>query len=379
MCVFLTFVSLSLYLALNSVDRGNIAEEYAMPFIAASLYVFLKYYSKGSTSLLSVFLVGACFSCVSLLRLNMAALWVGFAVAILIKLIAERKIQELFKFIIAFVIGVGAVFLPMAIWLVSTGAFQSFIDAYIIFNLGYSKTNAGHIIDTMLYFLKENVIFFSFALSFYFVFTNIKRGKNDRIISLVFLVAYILEFLASCMSGYNFPHYGIVLVPLTVFPFSMLFQQIDKDKNVSIVLSMFLLLFVYPVWINGVNIAITSFHNRNEGEVIAKPILKACEYVERNTDPSETIAVYGNLDYLYLKCNRMPASRYSYQYPIVGVRPEIIDEFFEDILENRPKVFIVQGGYNNKRVNDFLEKSDYMLEWAEENPDKNGMQIYSLK
>ena len=61
----------------------------------------------------------------------------------------------------------------------------------------------------------------------------------------------------------------------------------------------------------------------------------------------------------------MPASRYSYQFPISEVRPSIQDEFFEDVIKNRPKVFIVQGGYVKERAIEFLDTHNYKEIWRD--------------
>ena len=63
-------------LLIHYFEGGNLAEEYAMPFIALSLYFFLSYLLHKRTSPARILLSGMAFACVCLLRPNMTAVWI---------------------------------------------------------------------------------------------------------------------------------------------------------------------------------------------------------------------------------------------------------------------------------------------------------------
>ncbi len=359
---FLSVAVFSLYFTLNVIDRGNLTEEYAFPFIAMALYEFMKYLIKGETSLFRIFMVGVGFACVLMLRVNMVAIWGVFGVAILIKLIIEKKYGELLKFVLAFFGGAMIVVAPIMVWLISKGALDAFIDVYIKFNSEYTNTGLTKIFSTAAYIFGYGLIFFSWVAGCFYAL----REKKFYLWSFVF--AFTVAVAMASMSGRNFPHYVMVLIPLVIFPFALLFDYIEKNgqgKSVSLILIMFILSFTYQAWFATINTAISSFHNRKEGEAIPILARTASEVIEKYTEEDDTIAVYGNLDYVYLRSNRMPASRYSYQFPISEVRPSIQDEFFEDVIKNRPKVFIVQGGYVKERVIEFLGTHNYKEIWRD--------------
>lgn len=364
--LFLAFVVFSLYIVFNVADRGNLTEEYAMPLIAASLYIYLRYLLNNKASFFSVFLVGCCFSCVALLRLNMIAVWVVFSAVIFVKLLVEKRFKKLGKFVLSFVLGAALVAIPILGWLVAEGAFGAFIDAYVLFNASYAKAGIRDIYMTIISFMGETLLVLGLALTGYYVFTV--KNKRDKILFCTYLGAFLASILAACISGRSYPHYAMVLVPLPVFAFAWLYSEVeknDKNESVSVVLSIFLLFLVIPTWLEVSKSAMEIFSHRRSGMPATNFIRESCGYVEALTVTSDRIAVYGNKDYVYLACNRLPASRYSYQFPIAEIRPSILDEFFDDISRGKPKIFIVQDGYVDERVLNYLKENNYTEEWRE--------------
>lgn len=364
---FLVFIIFSLYLNFNIVDRGNLTEEYAMPLIAISLFVFLKYLMNKKISVFSIFVVGVCFALVALLRLNMVAIWPVFLVVILVKLIAEKRFNELVKLVAAFVLGIFVVVMPIMIWLFAEGALEAFISDYLVFNVSYSKTSFANFYATVVYFLEQALLSLSLAVVGYFAFME---KKNNRLLLVTFICAFLVAIFAVCMSGRNYPHYGMVLVPLPVFAFAWLYGEMENDvenerRLLSVVFSVFLLSLAFPMWLKVSQSTVASFSNRYDGEVVSNFVKKSCEYIDALTDRNDKIAVYGNRNYIYLKCGRLPASKYSYQFPIARVKPVILDEFFADMTVNKPKVFIIQEGYVDERVEKYLNENGYREEWRE--------------
>ena len=173
----------------------------------------------------------------------------------------------------------------------------------------------------------------------------------------------------------------MVLEPLIVFPLACLYGRFDEKENSSnmaICFSVLLLSIVLPVWLNVLNNDIEIASKRNSSLVIDSSVEKACEYIEELSTPEDRIVVYGNRNYIYLKCNRLPASKYSYQYPIANTRRGIIDEFFDDISKDLPKVFVVQEKHADERVLKFLANNGYEMRWKTPQDDY-GIRVYSLQ
>ena len=382
---FLTLATFSLYVTFNITDRGNLTEEYAFPFIAMALYEFMRYLLHDKTSFARVFMVGVGFAAVLMLRVNMVAIWGVFGLVISIKMICEKEYKELLKFVISFFSGVLVVIVPIIIWLASKGALSAFVDVYIMFNAAYAKD--GGAVSTILtaeYFLKQTILLVGLILAGYFACTE--KEKKMKIALWIYLVAFVVAILAASISGRQYPHYGMVLIPLPIVSFAILYRRLDNYNGspVTLLLTIILVTMSYQPWLKVSETAFVSYRRRGEGEAIAITIRKSCEYIEKYTNPDDRIAVYGNLNYVYLRCNRLPISRYSYQYPIGKIRPAILDEFFEDVRNGLPKVFVVQGGYVDDRVKGFLSENHYTEVWRDGDGTKtveneNKSRIYILR
>ena len=356
-------------------EGGNLTEQYAMPFIAFSIYVFLKYFLEGEVSSSKTFWTGVGFACVLMMRINMVGVWAVFCVGILIRTLWKKEYAELWRYVKWFILGTLSVILPIIIWLLANGAFGAFIDTYIRFNMSY--TVAGKIngmLPTFVFFMRDLVIVLSICLAIFLAMFK----KKIRFVMIIYILAYAISVLTVCMSGRISPHYGMVLVPLTAFPFAVFCHELSKGENretILMVLVIVLMSLTFNTWLEVANREVDTLYKKvRSGETIAITN-KVCEYVDEYTDHSDKITVFGNWNYVYLRCNRLPASRYSYQFPIGEIQSSIMDEYFDEIEKNKPKVFVVQVGRynekepqkNNERLNEFLKKHGYVEKWQDEN------------
>lgn len=96
-------------------EGGNLTEEYALPFIAASIWIFLDYFINNNINTIRLILCGLSFAAVLLLRANMVAIWIVMCIAVLVKCIRDGCIKELVKYLIFFISGALALILPVVI------------------------------------------------------------------------------------------------------------------------------------------------------------------------------------------------------------------------------------------------------------------------
>lgn len=134
-------------LLINSFEGGNFSEEYALPFIAYSLWVFLKYIYTDKVRLYQVMIAGACCGSVLLLRVNMISVWIAWALVVLFMVISDKqksvtnKIIWIIKLILSFVCGVIVIIIPFVVWYASKGALKTMIDTYLGVNMMYVGGN----------------------------------------------------------------------------------------------------------------------------------------------------------------------------------------------------------------------------------------------
>lgn len=92
---------------------GNLTEEYAMPFIATSLYIYLDYFINGKITRTRLLICGLGLGAVCLLRANMISIWLIFSCAVLIDCIKNHCIDRLKTFIFFFLLGFCILVLPI--------------------------------------------------------------------------------------------------------------------------------------------------------------------------------------------------------------------------------------------------------------------------
>ena len=101
---------------------------------------------------------------------------------------------------------------------------------------------------------------------------------------------------------------------------------------------------------------------------------QVCKIVEQYTEEDDAISVYGNFDLIYVISNRKHATRYSYQYPISWVNPDILKEYLEQLQKEQPKVIVLDACDDN--IMNFLEKNSYELVFGEKKEDSQGLLVY---
>lgn len=342
-------------------EGGNLTEEYAMPFIAGALYIFAEYFLKGKINRVRLFLCGFSCAAVCLLRANMISVWAVFCIAVLIQCILQKRTKNLIFFLVWFFIGAAAITIPIFTWLAGNGAFVDFIQDYWIFNIMYTKKGTW---STPLskrinfnYFLNTPYVLVSAISAIY-------TGKQKKDLFHLFYVIYIFStLLLICMSGMPSDSYGMILVPMMVYPIAYIFSELEKDgKKVFGGIAMYLLVILaLPTWIEkGLNKAITCYYERENTYIRTDDVGKVAEFIFENSDRDDKITVWGNWDIVYAVTERLSASKYSYQFPIDEVDDTIMDTYFRELQENLPKM-VIGTGRPLGRMETFLLENNYSV------------------
>lgn len=324
-------------------------EEFALPFCTISLYIFLDLLINNRITALRSILCGFCFGGVLMLRPNMVAIWIIFSIAALIYYLKQKRIKDLFKTIFSFLLGIIIFIIPILIWIIKGGAFNDFVDQYILFNLEYSKVSAQtSLFSTLKFFITPIIL--SFIPAFYFAF------KKRTISTIACLLYLLLSILLCSMSQKLYPHYGIVLIPALIIPLSLTIKCIATEKatnSAKILLVIIIVLSIEP-YLNSLSNIIKTARSSHDSMQLDASTTILCNFIESHSSPGDTISVYGNRDILYNLTGRQSASKYSYQTPIVNVRESILDEYLQDISTNKPKIVVIIN--NRSKSNTVIEK-----------------------
>lgn len=366
--VFVSIFPIILYF-----QAGNLVQEYALPFLLTSLYLFSKYFLLGYHLVFKdVFITGLCFAAVLLLQPNMAVLWVVFCIVIIFHLFLNGRDKDLFfTCIIPFLLGVILGFLPFMLYLFWNDALQDFWSCYITFNLSYTGVqNFTQKFETLKYFYSSSFLYFiSFFICTYgLIFKSTK--PNQRLLCFTNLLFLISSLLLVSISGYQFSHYGMVLIPCILYPVSQLFIYMYRLANLSLKdpvfgygkLVVYILICCSFIGLENYKLFFTVPYFRYAQKVehdYLNDYLQ--EYIGANTTADDKILVIGNHSGIYLDSNRQAASRYFYQAPIADVDDEITTLFLNDIENNNPVIVIdampnVESPFKH-RVNVYMQSN----------------------
>lgn len=237
------------------------------------------------------------------------------------------------------------------LWLWKNQALIPFVDNYLLFNFMYasdsSTASISNIGRAVIHFCTGSPLVFTIPILAYFCFSK------KEIADWLCFVSLGLSLLSMSISGRTYAHYGMILCPLVVYAVSRAFveldtklfslSQISKRQKLSVALSIFcaiILLFLQPIKTMAGNILYIPLKSNSSTEWH-----EIAEIVTENTNKSDLITVCGNRNIIYLLSDRKSASKYSYQYPIAEINPNIKTEYLDDIRQLKAKIIIVEKDY----------------------------------
>ena len=286
------------------------------------------------------------------------------------------EIRELIRFIVLFLLGMIISVLPIFIWLLAKGIFGDFINVYLIFNFMYSDRMTGNKIVAFFTFFDTSVMILAFLS---LIFSVKKHWLN-----ICYMVYLLVTIVFMVMSGVHYGHYGMVLIPGLVYPFSLLFHNVemivdDKARRVvSNLLAIFLLwLVVISDWMGVVQNIPAIYKDRNSDHLSAT-MTEVVDIIQELTDENDSISVYGNWNAVYVLSGRRHATRFSFQFPIGGIDSSLMDEYWNELQEELPPVIVITGGYYHDDIKMFLMNNEYEMIYAENETDPEyGALIYA--
>ena len=373
----------------NFFSGGNLVEEYAMPFIAVSAYIFLDYLDSGRVTRLRLAACGFCMGCVFLLRANMIAVWVVFCLAIAVRCLVRKDFAQLGTFILFFLAGFAAIVVPILIWLAAAGALIPFFDAYVLFNMTYAARDdsaSASLVSAFRFFAEKKIVFLPLACS---LAAAALAKAEKRFLYWTYTACLLLSLLMTAMSRYTFSHYGMALVPLLAFPLAAACRWgLGLAANLPHKLApraagagVAVLLAAVTVFSYG------RAARKNWNAVISLNdrglVSSVCAVIEEYAGPEDSISAFGNWDIIYLESGRPHAATYSYQSPIGSIDPEIMDGYFAQLRQELPKVVVLAQSTSSKMVgphntmDQFLREYGYAQVWAQGESYRDGAVVYA--
>jgi len=317
-------------------EGGNIVEEYALPWIASSLYIFLKYFKTGYYRFYEIVLLGLGFAAVCLLRLNMIAVWMMFLPVTVLYMLIKKKYRDLWVCIAGFVLGMAILCIPTLLYLLKTDSLEAMIAYYLQFNFGYSDVRWLQRIETSFVFFE--LLWLGVAAA---IISLLAKWKDP----LFWLNAFCtgITLILCSLSGRGYHHYALILLPLLT-PFFV--WAIEAIYAVLQKLPIKNLRFHRP-WSEAIIMiccaicTVATLADRIETEhAPAWSPYEVGVYLTENTHPDDDVLILGNFCRPYLEANRSTDNKFFYQTPPIDTSDALYDAFIAE-LERVPSDVIV--------------------------------------
>jgi len=328
-----SFVAL---LAFFSLFAGT--EEYTLPFLIISLFIFTKYFfsPKREICFSELIILGMCFAFAIMMRLNNFPLWVGFCLVIFVESIIKRRFVLLGKYVAGFCIGIIIVFVPLFLYLRLNGIFDLFVKQVIMGGTarGFGGATVKETVKNFFWVLNRTYSALPLCLGLFWTITNFKQKHFAYYLG--YTISYFLSVLfLSVLSGGD--HFNIGLIPLFIPVITFFVDIVHKEFSQKKLHNAVLIIFFFLVFIEGAtrysyNLLKIFFDNSGEH------LIRAGRMIDENTKPGDKIISLGFNGYIYPFTQRDATSKYIYQGSGLDQIPDSREEFISDILTGKPAI-----------------------------------------
>jgi hypothetical protein len=332
-CCFLVFLSFF------TVSAGT--EEYSLPFLMISFYIFCKHYflPEKTVTLFELTALGFCFACAVLIRLNMFPLWLGFCAVIFAGAVIKHRFGLLGKYTLGFCAGIAIAALPVFLYLKYNGILADFFTQVIAGGAakGFSDSGVKQLAKNIVMVINRNYSIAPVLYGVFFCIVTYKQKAFSFYLGYTFSCILMILFL-SFSSGDS--HYNAVLVPFFVPPIAFfiksLYAAFSNIKKRDAVLVFFLCVIFFEGLLKYIDDTAELFYNDS-----GKQLINAGKTIDENTEPDDKIISLGINGYIYPFTQRRAASKFIYQGSGIDHFPGAREAFLRDILDNKPAVIAI--------------------------------------
>lgn len=343
-----------LIVTLKSFSHGGSAEEFSLPFIMYTMYIFIRYLHDSVISIKQIFITGILAGCVFWIKYTLLGFFIGYMLCLVISLLTYKKYKDIFKYCFIFLFGFILVSIPWVIYFIVNDAFSDMIDVYFLVNIVAYPHKTSIIskllktLELVMYNLSSNPAYFIFIVigSISLFFSNDKwKTKNYKIL-LFTLIA--LTGAGAYIGGTNFHYYSLVLCPFIIIGIVRLFKNLKINKYMILIL---LPLEVLSAFYTSTNTRMLKYDKEYYAQYQFARIIKKIE--------NPKIINYGFLDGgFYLTTGVIPDCYYFMKNNISYQNfPQMLDGQYEYVKNNKPDFVIIKGNAVVGRLKCLLDKN----------------------
>lgn len=330
------------------IQGGNLTEEYALPLQFLALWLACDI-NKPNISPWRYFLIGFIGTLAFFTKQTTIGIWIAIIFYITLQKFSSRQFKPWIHNLIYLSASSLIFILVVVIFFSIHGAFWEFWNAAFDFNFVYSTpitgiTNRLAPITSGLAPLRRTGLFqiamLGYILSIIYIFNEKDEIKQLSPLLYIGLIGLPIELILVSTSGRTYPHYYIAMLPiLSLFAgvvFWVFYSKLSGFKK-KYQAYFFIIIMSILLWK-----PCYSYYN----EIIPyKPTMddQIINYVKNSTTPDESVLFWGAESSINYLTQRKSPSRFVYQYPLYTkgyTDAEMIEEFLNDIIQNRPQLII---------------------------------------
>lgn len=336
-------------------EKGLNVETLALPFITASLYFYLEYFIKNQINSIRIMLLGAMFCVTFFIRANMIGVWLFMSILFMVHNILKKKMGDIIKYILLFLVGVMIVFIPLISYMLFKGnLIDMFYQAFYI-NFKYA---GGEGVGRRTILLWAISIFKEVSLLFIIIAANLCKRTDKKLI--IYNIFVVLLILLALISKREYPHYLIVTIPLFI-PYVAIIMECIFKREINKHKICVLFLGIYMLFSSNISNIYDDISMRKNVDVDLESV---ANYINENTDKGDKIYAHRLTGAVYLSSQRLSSTKYFF---IPSIPEELFINDFKDSFKNsKPKYIVLNKNYlGDKEVDKYiveLSVSSYSLE-----------------
>ncbi len=326
------------------IDGGNFTTEYTIPLQFSALWLFYTA-NKPNSRLRYWFLIGATGGIAFFTKQTTIGIWIAIIFCQMLAILKHNQTKKRATQILVIALGTLATSIFVMLFFSIQGAFSEFWDAAFKYNYFYAFADAHSTVNR----LKAISIIMAYALGLGVILYRKKFDSSWNSLLTIGLIDFPVEILLISLSGRQYPHYYMTILPvLSVFvslAFWVLFSLLPSWDISNILMS------VFRFGLTGILLGVLSWGISNSRKIQFTPEAikefstdqRAAEFISSNTNPGDYVLMWGAESSVNFFTERKSPSRFVYQYPLYTRRyadEANILEFLDDIIQYRPRLIV---------------------------------------
>ena len=346
-----------LSLLIDTLEGGNLSEEYALPFTMIAFYFIAKFFkNEFILKKYEMMIVGACIAAVLLLRLNILAFLACAVLGVIIVLVAKKEFKTLAMVAGFALLGFFIFLTPFVIYLVTTDSWKMCLDTVYLGVVGFFTdvsvfsrlANAGDMVLNMknsgaLYMILIYIVAFPICFAK-------KKSKHSalEVLGVISVLGLLMTLLANIVSGASQHHYFMSFVPILIIPAIWMIDKLESmfpKENWNKKFFPILTSVVFIAFFANICSPIAHIVTGYNCDLVTSE--KDVKYIAENTEPTDRIQVLGNAlgATVYYRTNRLASSNFFYYANGMfsdSSKTYFADEIFSDMIKNPPKLIMFE-------------------------------------